>query len=433
MCGKKVITIFAWLILVSAGPGFPQSAGDALQLLKQVSETYRNLKSSHFEGVTTVKTQSSSVQHVLETPFVVAAVKPSLLRVETKNSLTAMLTVSDGETTWNYMPRIHEYTRVAGAPAGALGTDAARDSDLSAVHNPLGQYERLAERTTAAKILREDRIEVGGRNVDCFVVELASAPENAPGVEALPRLLWIDKVRYLVLRDNQTFKIRRPYTPLAEKTQTTVLGLATVNEPVPDSLFKFVPPDGAREVAELSLRSANKIVLGGGSGLRSHVSTSSAVLNGSSAAEERGSEVMGQSAAANEAADFTLSDLEGSEVQLRRLRGKVVLLDFWASWCGPCRRELPLIEKLHREYRRNGLVVVGINDERPDVARAFVSGNGYTFPTLSDSRHETYRTYRVTAIPTVYFIDKNGRVAAHYVGGRSEPELRAALKQAGLE
>src|SRR3989442_1214956 len=321
MWSRKVITLFACLVLLSAGRNFPQTAGDAVQLLKRVSETYRNLKSCHFEGVTRVRTQSSSVQHLLETPFVVAAVRPSLLRVETKNSLTAMLTVSDGETTWNYMPRIHEYTRVTGAPAGSLTSDATA-SDVSALHNPVVQYERLADRSAAAKILREDRIEVGGRNVDCVVVELASASENTPGVETLPRMLWIDKFHYLVLRDEETFKIRRPYTPLTEKMQTTVFGVATVNEPVPDSLFRFVPPDEAREVAELSLRSANKLVLGGGSGLRSRVSTSRAVLSGASAAAEHSSEANGGTdqtpivrlpAVANEAAVFTLADLDGSE------------------------------------------------------------------------------------------------------------------------
>ncbi|HEY3132748.1 MAG TPA: redoxin domain-containing protein [Acidobacteriota bacterium] len=442
MWSRKVIILFACLVLLSAGRSFPQAASDAVQLLKRVSETYRNLKSCHFEGVTKVRTQSSSVQHLLETPFVVAAVKPSLLRVETKNSLTAMLIVSDGETTWNYMPRIHEYTRVTGAPAAGLASDGTTASDLSTLPNPIAQYERLTDRSAAARVLREDRIEVGGRSVDCIVVELAPASGNTTGVETLPRMLWIDKFRYLVLRDEETFRIRRPYTPLTEKMQTTVFGVARVNEPVPDSLFKFVPPAEAREVAELSLRSANKVVLGGGSGLRSRVSTSSASLNGASAGAEHGSEANGgtdqtpivkQPAAANEAVDFTLADLDGSEFQLRRLRGKVVLLDFWASWCGPCRRELPVIEKLHREYRRNGLVVLGINDEQPEVARGFVNGNGYTFATLMDSRHETFRSYRVTAIPTVYFIDKRGRIAARYVGGRSEQDLRAALKQAGLE
>ncbi|HEV8132770.1 MAG TPA: redoxin domain-containing protein [Acidobacteriota bacterium] len=435
---KKIGIMSAGIVLAFVGVSSAQAPGDAFMLIKRVSEAYRNFKSCHFEGVVTAKTQSGSVLHVLETPFVVAVLKPSRLRVETGNSLAAMLIVSDGETTWNYMPRLHEYTK---APTKLFGALAAKDSESSTGHNLLSRFEHLADQTTAVKILQDDRVDIGGKNVDCVIVELVMTGENSPAVEASPHKFWIDKARYLVVRDEQTFKIRRPYTSPAEKTQTTVFTVATMDEPVAESFFKFVPPPDAAQVAELTLRSSNKILLGEGHGPRSRVSTSNVPLvNG--ARREQSNEasdgndqpiMVRQPAAANEAADFRLADLDGSEFQLLRLRGKVVMLDFWASWCGPCRRELPLIEKLHREYRRSGLVVLGINDERPDVARSFVNENGYTFSTLSDLRHEAHRLYGVTAIPTLYFIDKNGRITARYVGGRGEQELRVALKQAGLE
>ena len=134
-----------------------------------------------------------------------------------------------------------------------------------------------------------------------------------------------------------------------------------------------------------------------------------------------------------EAADFTLKDLEGRVVNLNNLRGKVVLLDFWASWCPPCQRELPLIEKLHKEFKDKGLVVLGVNDEGAKVAQDFNKARNFTFPTVEDVQHEVFELYHVEAFPTVFVIDKEGEISTHYVGMQSEEELRLALKKAGIE
>jgi peroxiredoxin len=117
---------------------------------------------------------------------------------------------------------------------------------------------------------------------------------------------------------------------------------------------------------------------------------------------------------------------------LRALRGQVVLLNFWATWCGPCVRELPSIERLHREFKGRGLVALGLNAEEPAVAREFIKRGGYTFATLVDEQRAMTRAYRVSAIPQTLIIDKDGKVAAHFIGLRSENDLRAALQIAGL-
>jgi len=134
-----------------------------------------------------------------------------------------------------------------------------------------------------------------------------------------------------------------------------------------------------------------------------------------------------------EAADFTLKDLKGRVVNLNNLKGKVVLLDFWASWCSPCQRELPLIEKLHKEFKNKGLVVLGVNDEGTEVVQNFNNARGFTFPTVEDVQHEVFELYKVTAFPTVFVIDKEGEISAHYIGMQSEEELRLALNKAGIE
>ena len=108
------------------------------------------------------------------------------------------------------------------------------------------------------------------------------------------------------------------------------------------------------------------------------------------------------------------------------------MLNFWASWCGPCRQEMPQLEKLHRDLSRAGLVLLGVNSESERDARNFVRRNGYTFPTLLDSGNQVGSQFRVTAIPTSVVIDREGRVASYLVGLHSEKTLRDALARAGL-
>lgn len=142
---------------------------------------------------------------------------------------------------------------------------------------------------------------------------------------------------------------------------------------------------------------------------------------------KRGAALLG-----NPAATFSLPDLSGRTHSLASLRGKVVLLDFWASWCGPCRRSMPHIEALHREYGRKGLVVLGVNAEPAAKAKDYLQANGVTFPTLIDNGGDVGRQFQVSGIPTTVLIDRSGRVSAYLVGAGSEGRLRAAVEKAGL-
>lgn len=130
------------------------------------------------------------------------------------------------------------------------------------------------------------------------------------------------------------------------------------------------------------------------------------------------------------APDITLRDLAGREVSLRDLRGKVVLLDFWGSWCGPCREALPMIELYHRGLRDKGLLVFGVDDEAAEIAREYLQKSGYTLPSLVDSKGEATRTFRVNAWPTTVLIDREGTVV-FYESGAEPEKLRAAIRAAG--
>ena len=109
--------------------------------------------------------------------------------------------------------------------------------------------------------------------------------------------------------------------------------------------------------------------------------------------------------------DFRLNALDGKSVSLASLRGKVVLLNFWATWCPPCQVEIPALETLYSTYRSRGLVVLGVDVAEDDSAvKAFAAKNGMTFPILLDRTTHVSALYGLSGIPSSFLIDKKGNV-----------------------
>lgn len=118
------------------------------------------------------------------------------------------------------------------------------------------------------------------------------------------------------------------------------------------------------------------------------------------------------------APDFTLRTLDGEmQYQLSELKGQVVYLDFWASWCGPCRRAFPEVMKLHDEFAEKGLEVLAISlDKAPGPAKQFIAKQGSTFPALFDASQKAAVGYGVRSIPSTVIVDAEGKVAFSMVG-----------------
>jgi tetratricopeptide (TPR) repeat protein len=133
------------------------------------------------------------------------------------------------------------------------------------------------------------------------------------------------------------------------------------------------------------------------------------------------------------APDFRLRDLNGKELQLSSLRGKAVVLDFWATWCGPCREEMPKLERLSREFAKSDVVIIGIDVSEPeDTVRRFINKNKYTYPVLlTQERDSVFDSYSVHGYPTLFTVDRSGIVVSSRLGTRrdSEQHLRAALNR----
>jgi len=134
------------------------------------------------------------------------------------------------------------------------------------------------------------------------------------------------------------------------------------------------------------------------------------------------------------AAPFTLKDINGKEVSLSDFKGNVVLLDFWATWCGPCRRAIPHLEALHKKYKDQGLVVIGMNHERNhDKVKEFASKQ-ISYIVLLDA-DEQFKEYNISSIPTAYYIDIEGKIRYRDVGFGSgtEKDIEKKVKELILE
>lgn len=143
-------------------------------------------------------------------------------------------------------------------------------------------------------------------------------------------------------------------------------------------------------------------------------------------------------AVGNLAYDFTLTNYAGESVTLSDLRGKIVILNFWASWCGPCQSEMPGFQVMQEKITGQGdkadtvFLTVNLADgqrETRDIAQAFLDENGYTFPVVFD-KGDVANQYMITGIPSTFVLDKDGIIVQTFLGATNEQDLEKALETA---
>jgi peroxiredoxin len=125
--------------------------------------------------------------------------------------------------------------------------------------------------------------------------------------------------------------------------------------------------------------------------------------------------------------DFSLKDLTGKKVEIKQYKGKIIFLNFWATWCGPCKEEMPSLEVLHRQFKGENFVLltISVDYEGLKPVREFLNKQRYTFPVLLDPNGEILDLFEVKGIPTTFIIDKKGRVIGRAIGPRDwkSPEV----------
>ncbi len=233
---------------------------------------------------------------------------------------------------------------------------------------------------------------LGEREIPCQVFTSPAIPEEGKG----PREYWYDPQSGLVLKAVMSVTGMRNGMEM-EQTLTYETSSFSLNEPVDEGVFTFEVPAGAKVVDQL-----DKLV--------------------------NPDSMTGQ-----QAPDISFTDLDGNTLRLSDFRGRVVFLDFWATWCGPCKMEMPHLQALHEELGDKGdLVFLAASSEDPATIKAFLRKYGYTFKVVRVAAEDAAGKFKATSIPTGLVIDAEGVIRAHLVGAQSEQQLRRALAKAGI-
>jgi len=389
------------LLLASLLPAVPvrsEAPAADLQVLQRVAETYKGLKAYLFEGVVQVELRAVGKPQSQTTPFLVAADGKGRIRDEVTSGPGRGMTVSNGRETVTYNAQIGQYTR----RKGNADSTGGRAPGLGLGGALISGFAGVATGVVAVRRLPNEVVELDGGKRDCLVLDVTyERPEERSQVTEDPRRYWIDGRTQLVLRVRTRLKADAPQLGgKVEREETISFRRARAAPVLADSLWAFRPPPGSREVSEFSA----------------------------------GREDPGAAFTGKPAIDFSLNDLKGRSHSLKNLRGKTVLLDFWATWCGPCRITMPQVAKIHAEYKDRGVEVMSINvGESAKKAGDYIARNGYGFTTLLDTDRQVSTRYQINGIPTLVVIDAAGQVSDYLVGARDDVALRAALKKAGVK
>jgi peroxiredoxin/outer membrane lipoprotein-sorting protein len=333
----------------------------------------------------------------------------------------AMSLYSDGSTLSIYSPaRGRYYQQPLDQPPPAAGTAMTAQSILKnlPVLPMLGNPDlSLLSTTTAFESTYRGREQLAGKAVDH--VTLVSPADTwfgatdapASGADRVTIDMFLDAQTHMLLRLNMDLSgaMRSRITQLEQQRESPQLNQATwqfnagqvrLNSPIADGTFTFQPPADAVPVETVA-------ALFSPTGGR-------APINDEEEAEKREAE---QSRLPYPAPDFALKDLAGETVKLSDLRGKVVVMDFWATWCGPCRLSLPHIQKLHDDLRDRGVVVLAIDlGEDTKTVLGYAEKNKMTLRVLLDEEDQVSPLYRVSAIPHTVVVDQKGQVVKVYTG-----------------
>jgi thiol-disulfide isomerase/thioredoxin len=373
----------------------PPVSQPGIELLRRAASNYRAAATFWIEGDIRADARAGEKQQSTTATFVVALGEGNRLHDELDHPQAGIIRVSDGKQTWLYMTSTNQYAHKDAADVIDLSKPLTNGGMLPVL---VMHLRGLATDVETAKVLSDDTVPFDGKDRRCAVVEVVYKPAvgAAEGTPGAHRTFWLDRERDLVLQQKTETNTKVADGTTIQQSETFRYTKISLNQPIDASIFTFVPPAGAKQVEQF----------------------------GRSGAED----LSGQPAG-----DFTLTDLQGKKHRLSDLRGKVVMLDFWATWCGPCRRQMPLVEKLGAEMKDKGLVTFAVNQgESSEGVRRFLEKNNYGTTTLLDQKSEVGRQYKVSGIPTLVIIDREGKIAAHYVGVRNEETLREGLKKAGL-
>ncbi len=333
-----------------------------------------------------------------------AAVFPNRLLNTISGDMTNVNFGTGEESSWFWLDQLG--TCYVGEPRElARDIDSGRELTLdeTQIYNfftGLGQFLLPKDLVVTGDVASEALV-VNGTEVLCTVFKVADTPVDSDAMaKGIPhegeKVYWFDPKSGLVIKSSETFSGMNDGSTIQ---QTKILAIESfkMNKSVPEDVFTYVPGEGVKVVNSFDR-----------------------LMNPDSMVGETAPEVI-----------FT--DMDGNSVPLSSFKGKVVFLDLWATWCGPCRMEMPHIETLFKEYgSRDDIVFLAASSEEKSTITKFVEKQGFTFNILMVKAEDAHMKFKATSIPAGFVIDKDGVIRAHMVGAQNEGQLRAALAKAGF-
>ncbi len=371
-------TLLPFVLLIFAAACTPANAQDAKADLKKVTKVYRDATSLRLQGSTTFESHSADSDNSNRQSFSAFVGKSGRYRQE----FGRYVQVGDGQQIWNYYQRDNTYSsykQFSPIPlffgTGGFDARAPERGLIQASFQQKAQWQTLH----------------GPVACDVVVATYGGVPNFANSSVTL----WIDPQSGLVWKSVQT--MQNTYQNVSTTTvRTTEFEDIQINPDLSADAFIFTPPEGATE------RAANGVA-------------------------PQPVQPIGKTAP-----NFKLPSLDGSQVELTSFKGKIVLLDFWATWCGPCRMEIPKLQKLSQKENET-MVVLGVNvGEDEEVVRKFVHEYKMTYPVLLTKLDDhLFAQYAVKAYPTAVIVDSKGIVSEYHIGSRldSEKLLKASIER----
>jgi TonB family protein len=362
---------------VSFAKSSPSQPDDQIDILNRVASAYRGASNLQLKGMKIHERHDEFVDNVTKIPFALILTPDNKFRLESKNEAGTDLQVCDGQKHWDYSARTNKYSSAAGTP------------DPIYLFNDRVDLRFLTGHLLNAEFLRQETLQAGAGEHLCDVIEVHyERTHQSPNAEFGDVLFWIDHSSHLVWKTRMAVTTEVGQSGAKTSSfETTLYTDVQMGLDLPADTFTFAPPSGSTE------QNAGKV-------------------------DAR------EALVGRPAPDFKLRDLDGEDVQLASLRGKVVLLDFWATWCGPCRMTMPKLNHLFQQFQKKEVVILGINeDEDPQTVRRFIRDNGYEYPILLTARGDpVIESYLARSLPTMVIIDKNGVIADYRVGYGSATE-----------
>jgi peroxiredoxin len=382
-----------------ASAAAPKIDPKAQEALKGLTDSLKEAKTLSYHVTASTHVEAQGMKQDVEQKQKVAVERPNKFRMEMEGMPMGLTMVSDGEKLYTYVAPMQKY-QVEDAPetldevAGGVGGDPA--SGFSWALASSDPYGALMEGVSEANYVGKETI----NGVEAHHLAFKQAD--------LDWDLWVsteDKPRVVRMKPDIEAMLKAQMAGLPGADQMKVdmnidYSDWAVNKELPADAFKFTPPAGAEEVASL------QEAFGGG------------------APEEHA--LLGQNAP-----PFSLDLLDGSKLELAKaVENNVVVLDFWATWCGPCRHAMPIIDKVTKEFKDKGVVLYAVNlQEEPEQIKGFLDDQKLEVNVALDKEGEVGHLYQAESIPQTVIIGKGGKIEAVHVGigPGFEDELREQL------